>query len=206
MTGRASNRGPAAAAENRQALLSAAGRLFAERGFSVPLSVIAKEAGVGQGVLYRHFPQRLDLARAVFATNFVELEALAASESPDAFERLFARVVELMLESLGFVEMAIGMRGTRPDDLGEQRLRRLVGPSLARARAAGAIAENVTGDDVELGIQMIYGAAITSTSANARRDAVRRAKAIVVAAWRTGGAEAACGRQPRPGVSPGGLG
>ena len=68
------NRGPAAAAENRRAVLAAARELFAERGYEVPMQAIAKRAGVGQGVLYRHFPKRLDLALAVFEENFVRLE------------------------------------------------------------------------------------------------------------------------------------
>src|SRR5690606_39484170 len=59
------NRGPAAAAENRAALLAAARRLFAERGYHAPLSAIAREAGVGQGSLYRHFPQRELIAAAI---------------------------------------------------------------------------------------------------------------------------------------------
>ena len=70
---RAGNRGPAAAAGNRRALLRAARDLFAQKGYNVPLSAIARAAGVGQAVLYRHFPRRLDLAFAVFEENFADL-------------------------------------------------------------------------------------------------------------------------------------
>ena len=76
------NRGPAAAAENRHAVLAAARELFAERGYEVPMQAIAKRAGVGQGVLYRHFPKRLDLALAVFEENFVRLETAGAEVGP----------------------------------------------------------------------------------------------------------------------------
>ena len=81
-TGRV-NRGPAAAAGNRRAILAAARRLFAAHGYNVPLHTIAQEAGTGQGTLYRHFPTRLDLALAVFETHFAELTAIAQ----DADER-----------------------------------------------------------------------------------------------------------------------
>src|SRR5690554_4182318 len=115
LSARGGNRGPAAAADNRRALLRAARRLFADKGYNVPLSAIAREAGVGQAVLYRHFPRRLDLAFAVFEENFAELESLAARTGPDAFERFFERLVELMVESVGFIEMVVGARGVVED-------------------------------------------------------------------------------------------
>ena len=40
--------------------------MFAEGGVDAPLSAVAKLAGVGQGSLYRHFPDRGALALAVF--------------------------------------------------------------------------------------------------------------------------------------------
>lgn len=73
----------------------------------MPLSAIAKDAGVGQGVLYRHFPTRLDLALAVFEENLAQLEAVAAAPDPSAFGRLWQALVELTVESAAFVEMAV---------------------------------------------------------------------------------------------------
>src|SRR6056297_2610919 len=99
----ATNRGPAAAADNRAALLDAARRLFAEQGYRVPLSAIAREAGVGQGSLYRHFPRRIDLALAVFEDNLAELEVLAASDTgPRGFHPLWQRLLELTIRSTAF--------------------------------------------------------------------------------------------------------
>src|SRR5690625_566543 len=132
---RAGNRGPAAAAENRLSLLRAARELFAERGYAVPLSAIARAAGVGQAVLYRHFPRRVDLAFAVFEENFTELEALAADQGPDAFERFFARLVDLMIESRGFVELVGGARADYGDGAG--RVATLVAGPLGRAERPG---------------------------------------------------------------------
>ena len=73
------NRGPAAAAENRAAILGAARRLLAEQGYDIPLSLIAREAGVSQGVMYRHFRSRLELALEVFEDNFVAMEDIVES-------------------------------------------------------------------------------------------------------------------------------
>lgn len=53
---RAAQRGDAR--DNRERLLEAAGELIAERGLDVPLYLVARRAGVGNGTLHRHFPDR----------------------------------------------------------------------------------------------------------------------------------------------------
>lgn len=179
---RTGNRGRAAAPENRRALLRAARELFATEGYNVPLSAIARAAGVGQGVLYRHFPRRLDLAFAVFEENFVELEALAEQQDPETFERLFTRTVELMVESMGFVELVVGARGV--EDAGDERLAELVTGPLHRAQAAGRVRPEVTLAEVSLALRMIYGVAATARD-DARRSAdVARTAALITARWR----------------------
>lgn len=180
---RMGNRGPAAAAENRSALLEAARRLLAERGYGVPLSAIAKSAGVSQGVLYRHFSNRVDLALAAFEENFEELERLAAEDRDDAFLRLFARLAELTVEALGFIELVVGTREALAGYDGEHRLEQLAARPLARAQEAGLLSDGVTPADVELGVQMIYGAAVTATTEEARRDSVARVREILDRHW-----------------------
>ena len=157
-----SNRGPAAAADNRAAILEAARRLFADRGYRVPLSAIAREAGVGQGVLYRHFPTRLDLAFAVFDDNFDELETIAADPSPEAFGRLWSRLLDLTIEASAFVEMVVDARRNLPDYDGAERLLRLVESTLRPAQAAGLASAGLTAPDVLLAQRMAYGVVITA--------------------------------------------
>jgi AcrR family transcriptional regulator len=41
-------------------------RAFSHSGVNASLDEVAKEAGVGPGTLYRHFPTREDLLEAVF--------------------------------------------------------------------------------------------------------------------------------------------
>lgn len=56
------------AAENRSALVQAAGRLFQERGIDgVGVAEIAKEAGLTHGALYAHFPSKEALASEALA-------------------------------------------------------------------------------------------------------------------------------------------
>lgn len=53
------------AKENKEQILQTAYKIFAEKGLSVPISEIAREAGVGVGTVYRHFPTKEALFNAV---------------------------------------------------------------------------------------------------------------------------------------------
>jgi AcrR family transcriptional regulator len=65
------------AQRNRERILEVAKAAFTESGANASLDDIAKEAGVGAGTLYRHFPTRDSLIEAVYRT---EVEKLAAAE------------------------------------------------------------------------------------------------------------------------------
>jgi TetR/AcrR family transcriptional repressor of nem operon len=61
------------AAENRAALVRAAGRLFRERGIDgVGVAEISQEAGLTHGALYAQFPSKGALAAEAFASAFKE--------------------------------------------------------------------------------------------------------------------------------------
>ena len=53
------------AARNRARVLEIAYETFAAEGLGVPIDEIARRAGVGAGTVYRHFPTKEDLYRAV---------------------------------------------------------------------------------------------------------------------------------------------
>jgi AcrR family transcriptional regulator len=63
---RAPRRLRADAQRNIDSLLEAAKAVFATSGVDAPAKEISDRAGVGVGTLYRHFPQRSDLVKAVF--------------------------------------------------------------------------------------------------------------------------------------------
>ena len=72
-------RKPRADAErNRDRVLEAAKEAFTRSGADASLDDIAKQAGVGPGTLYRHFPSREALIEAVYRT---EVEKLAAAQT-----------------------------------------------------------------------------------------------------------------------------
>jgi len=76
---KAPRRPRADAQQNRVRLLDVAKEAFTRSGANASLDDIAKEAGVGAGTLYRHFPTRDALIEAVYRTE-VERAAAAAKK------------------------------------------------------------------------------------------------------------------------------
>ncbi|MEU9919674.1 TetR family transcriptional regulator [Streptomyces sp. NPDC051001] len=86
------------AAQNRTRILEAARAALAESD-DVPLHEIAKRAGVGQGTLYRHFPNREALLAEVYRRDVEELVAaasalLAEHEPVEALRHWLDRVID----------------------------------------------------------------------------------------------------------------
>src|ERR1022692_2584767 len=83
---RAPRRQRADAQRNTASLLEAAKAVFATSGVDAPAKEIADLAGFGVGTLYRHFPQRSDLVRAVLQHGIDACAdaaaALAAAHEP----------------------------------------------------------------------------------------------------------------------------
>ena len=71
------------AQRNRERILEVAKDAFTRSGANTSLDEIAREAGVGPGTLYRHFPSREALLEAVYRS---EMEKLAAAEEKFAQE------------------------------------------------------------------------------------------------------------------------
>jgi AcrR family transcriptional regulator len=79
------------ARRNLERILVAAREAFLEHGYAVPLDEVARRANVGIATLYRRFPDRQSLARAVALDvwSWSEHEARSAlDEEPDAFAAL----------------------------------------------------------------------------------------------------------------------
>jgi AcrR family transcriptional regulator len=79
-------RGPrrADAQRNYELILAAARTAVAERGSNIVLEDIARDAGVGIGTLYRHFPTRQDLLEATFLDVALELKDRAEAFANEA--------------------------------------------------------------------------------------------------------------------------
>jgi AcrR family transcriptional regulator len=93
-------RKPRADAErNRDRVLEVAKEAFTRSGADASLDDIARQAGVGAGTLYRHFPSREALIEAVYRT---EVEKLAAAEQN--FARTMPPIEALRAWMLLFVD------------------------------------------------------------------------------------------------------
>jgi AcrR family transcriptional regulator len=61
------------ARRNYERLVDAARKVFADQGGGASMEAIAKQAGVGVGTLYRHFPKRIDVVEAVYRDDVDQL-------------------------------------------------------------------------------------------------------------------------------------
>lgn len=176
---RPANRGPKAAAGNRAALVGAAREIFTEHGLDAPLSRIARRAGVGQGVLYRHFPDRDALAAAVLEENVRQIERAAATRGtgPDA---VLGVLTWHLTQSAAFIGLlhadgadgALSSAHTLARDLSE-RVERALRGCLPATHPLGAPDRP---GDLMLAVAMVSGAVTGPT----REEREHRA----LAAWR----------------------
>ncbi|WP_062132264.1 TetR/AcrR family transcriptional regulator [Demequina aestuarii] len=154
-TPRGTNRGPSAGPQNRAALVAAARTVFDERGVDAPLSAVAKLAGVGQGSLYRHFPDRISLTVAVFEENLVEIERL--SERPGSTMRDVLDLVTHQAEAASaFIEtIAVARADARVAGF-DARLRAVLARKWSEAAASGVgRAPGASVDDLMLAVAMV---------------------------------------------------
>ena len=107
---------------------------MATDGLDAQMDDIAREAGVGVGTVYRHFPNKEDLIYALAERRFERLaelarEALAEDDPGPAFERYLYRGAELQATDRALNEV---MRD-RPDAM--QAAAQKVGAARARPRS-----------------------------------------------------------------------
>ncbi len=159
------------ARRNRDNLLAAARTAFAAAGDTVPLENIAREAGVGIGTLYRHFPTREALVEAVYAA---ELDAVTAS-APALLDRLppeaalrawFDRYAEFvaMKRGMGDALRAGQAAGRIPTVTTRRRITAAIATILAKGAEAGVLRGDVDPDDVTL---MLLGIFLSTTAGDA---------------------------------------
>jgi AcrR family transcriptional regulator len=170
------------ASENRQAILEAARRLFADS-TDVAMSTIAKRAGVGQATLYRNFPNRGALAAEIIDEHFDRIAALAVEHQgdPNAF---FVILRSLIDGIVSMYALAVLARSDAETDshirLARQRLRALLKGPLSDAKAAGLVRRDLSIDDVVLMLAMGRGAMEGLPDAAARSAVAHRVLALLL--------------------------
>ena len=145
-----------------------------------PLSAVAKRAEVGQGSLYRHFPDRIALAVAVFDDNITALEELA-KRPESTLVNLFDSVAEQVIASAALIDMIISERDERAEHLAT-RMTAVAAALLARDQKQERIAETVEPADVMLAIGML-ASLLSRTPEDEREESASRVRAIFRAAF-----------------------
>ena len=145
---------------NREKLLAAASSIFSAGGPGASLEAVAKEAGVGIGTLYRHFPTREALFQAVYAR---EVEILERRAEEDSLEEWMREALRMMATKRGMVAALAPVFEPESCFISEQseRMRGAVAALHARAVAEGRVRADVTSEDlmrVLLGINYGPGA------------------------------------------------
>jgi AcrR family transcriptional regulator len=166
------------ALRNRDKLVQIARAAFATADDTVALEGIAREAGVGIGTLYRHFPTREALVEAVYAAELDDVTgsapALLEELPPDAALRAW------MGRYAGFVATKRGMvdtlragwasgRITAPTATRE-RITAAIATILVRGAEAGSLRADVEPEDV---VVMLLGIFFTTTADSAAEQTER---------------------------------
>jgi AcrR family transcriptional regulator len=151
------------ATRNREQLLEVATRVFASTEAETSMRAIAREAGVGIGTLYRHFPTRESLVEAVYRDQVVRLTngagQLLATMAPavamrrwmDLFGEWIATKDGMLDTLLTMIESgAIGHAQTRDE------LLNAIAAILDAGRAAGDLRSDVTAEEIAAGLIGIF--------------------------------------------------
>lgn len=141
------------AKRNRERIVEAALELFSRDG-GASLSAVGKRAGVGQGTLYRHFPDREALIWAVYEREVDDLVARADELIGSAPPRQALR--EWMSHLARFARTKAGLGAAMNEPIvqetkaarpGYMRIVQAIEDLLAAGRAAGDIRADVTVQD-----------------------------------------------------------
>ena len=162
------------ARRNRERILVAAREVFAREGLEVSMPDVARAAGVGVGTLYRHFPAKEDLVRAlvcdaVQAGVEVLREALTREDPWEAVEWLVGQNATKMAASRGLRDAMGVIDFSDGNPWHSDDVRRCAGAVLDRARDASAIRADITVEDWQA--LMCGMSAAIAQGADARRQA-----------------------------------
>jgi len=176
------------AARNRARVLEVAYETFAADGLSVPLDEIARRAGVGAGTVYRHFPTKDDLFRAVIEDRLRRIvdDGRALLVSADPGEALFTFLRSMVLDwgatDQGLVDalagVGIDIKDAVPD--AEEAFLGLIGELLRAAQKAGTVRGDVDVPDVKT---IVVGAQAMQSY---RPDTAERLTEVVLDGLRAG--------------------
>ncbi len=147
------------ARRNRDKLIEVATAAFARPDGEVTLELIAREAGVGIGTLYRHFPTREALVEAAYQHELARLcddaPRLLAERAPqDALRAWMDSFITYMAakQSMAGALRAVVDSGGNPYAQSGDRMRAALGSLLEAGATTGTIRSDVDREDVLAGL------------------------------------------------------
>ncbi|MFF3749577.1 TetR/AcrR family transcriptional regulator [Streptomyces sp. NPDC002018] len=180
------------ARHNRDRILRAAREAYAAQGLDVPVTTIARRAGVGVATLYRRFPTRASLVTEAFAEQFslcvsVLDEALGDPDPWHGFCSAVEKVCAMQAADRGFTGAFLS---EFPDNAGyhQERTRAEEGLDelVRRAKASGQLRQDFDRSDIALLLLANSGLGGAPTEASAA--ASRRLVAYLLQSFRAEGA------------------
>ena len=141
------------ARRNRDKVLTAARIQFAERGLDASIEAIARDAGVGVGTVYRHFPTKEDLLQALADVRFEGLAAAARAalevEDPwQGFAGFMTHSARVMAEDRALSEAMDQLPGVYATAAARVDLPGAVGALIARAQESGDLRADIVAEEI----------------------------------------------------------
>jgi len=143
------------ARRNREAVLAAAKKLFADQGLDAQMPDVAKLAKVGVGTVYRHFPTKDDLIAALAADRFERLaeKAREGIEAEDPWEGLcrFIRFsAQIQADDRGLCEVMGSRPGVMDASAVEVGLPELCDQLVKQAQRSGKLRPDLDWEDIPM--------------------------------------------------------
>jgi AcrR family transcriptional regulator len=192
------------AARNRELLLAAARQVFAERGLDASLDDIAHHAGLGVGTAYRHFPNKLELARAIFAQAVDEIVDLAqrCAADDDAWQGIVAFLegaAAAQTADRGLREVLSGVHDPEQIEQINDRLAQPLGELVERGKADGVLRPCVEATDI--GVVVLMLCTVTDIAGDIAPELWRRYLGMLLAGLRRDGAVSDLSDLEHPAIS-----
>jgi AcrR family transcriptional regulator len=141
------------ARRNREKVLEAGRERFARAGLDAQMDEIARAAGVGVGTVYRHFPTKQDLLRALADDRFEGLaeaarDALEVEDAWQGFVGFMTYSARVMSEDRALSEAMDQLPGLCRTSAARVDMLALTGEVVARAQASGELRADLLPEDV----------------------------------------------------------
>jgi AcrR family transcriptional regulator len=162
------------ARRNQERLVDAARKVFADQGGSASMEAIAKQAGVGVGTLYRHFPKRIDVVEAVYRDDVDVLvgsadQGLAQLDPWAALEAWLRAYVDYAQTKRTFLNELHEAFEKNPDlkVASRERIAQACDQVLSRAQDAHVARADIDGEDL---MQLVSSMCISATLTRDQAD------------------------------------